>query len=146
MFPEIAQLEFKEQSAQMYQMGTSFLFNFKIGDFDVRDGRLVKVQDNEALKIWIAKILKTEKYRYLIYERSDKNEYGVIIEDLLVGRDYPQAFIESELKREIEAAMLKHPLISSLSDWQIQKANPFLNISFKVNTINGSSFIQEVNI
>lgn len=146
MFPEIAQLEFKEQTPQADQMGTSFLFDFAQGDFTVRDGRLVKIQNNEAIKFWISKILQTEKYRYLIYERADKNEYGVILEDLLIGRDYPPAFIESELKREITAALLKHPQIRSLSDWKIEKNNPQLKISFKVNLINDSTFQQEVNL
>ncbi len=146
MFPEITRLDIEKEPAETTQLGTSFFFDFSRGDFLVRDGRLVKCQDIEALKIWVNKMLKTEKFRYKIYERTDENEYGVILEDLLIGRDYPPAFVESELKREIEAALLRHPLIGSLSDWRIKKASPLVVISFRVNLVNGSFFDKEVNI
>ena len=44
------------------QTGTrSYLFDFNKGDFVVRDGKLVECDGMDALKVWIEKILKTEK-------------------------------------------------------------------------------------
>ncbi|QEK11702.1 DUF2634 domain-containing protein [Crassaminicella thermophila] len=147
MLPEIANLEFNtQQIEEVPSQGTSFLFDFKIGDFILKNGRLVKVSDIEALKIWIEKCLRTEKFKFKVYEKENKDlEYGVTIEDLIVGHDYPQSFIESELKREISIGLLKNPMIASLSEWKIEKKNPIVNVSFRVNLKTGETFTQEVN-
>lgn len=147
MLPQVAQLQFETTSnTDLPQTGKSFLFDFEAGDFILKDGRLVEISDLEAIKVWIEKILRTEKYRYKVYEREDKNEYGVVLEDLIVGNNFPHSFVEAELKREISQALTKHPMIQSLSGWEIEKKNPILKISFKVNLIDGSSFAQEVSL
>lgn len=147
MLPKIAELQLKTTNdTDLPQMGKSFLFDFKAGDFVLRDGRPVEVSDLEAVKLWIQKILRTEKYRSKVYEREDKNEYGVVLEDLIVGNNFPKVFVESELKREITTALKRHPMIKSLNDWKIEKKNPKLNISFKVNLSDGNNFTQEVSL
>lgn len=147
MLPEIAQLQInRTDNNDLPYIGKSFLFDFENGDFILRDGRLVEVSGIEALKVWIEKILRTEKYRYEVYEREDKKEYGVVLEDLIVGNSFSYSFIEAELKREITEALTKNPLIQSLSNWNIQKENPLVKISFKVNLKDESSFIQEVSL
>lgn len=147
MLPEIAQLQINiTDNNDLPYIGKSFLFDFENGDFILRDGRLVEVSDTEALKVWIEKILRTEKYRYKVYEREDKKEYGVVLEDLIVGNNFPYSFVEAELKREITEALTKNPLIQFLSDWKIEKENPLLKISFKVNLKDKTSFTQEVSL
>lgn len=147
MLPKIAALQFKPtDSTGLPNIGKSFLFDFNTRDFVLKDGRLVEVLGIEAVKIWIEKILRTEKYRYKVYEREDKNEYGVVLEDLIVGNNFPKVFVESELKREITKALTKHPMIQSLTDWNTEKNNPKLNISFKVNLLDGNTFTQEVKL
>lgn len=150
MLPQIAQLEFNTENStennDLSETGKSFLFDFKTGDFVLKDGRLVEVTGVEAIKVWIEKVLRTEKYRYKVYEREDKNEYGVVLEDLIVGNDYSHAFVEAELRREISQALTKHSMIQSLSNWSIVKNNPTLNISFKVNLTDGNDFTQEVSL
>ena len=82
------------------QAGTkSYLFDFDKGDFAVRDGKLVECDGIDAIKVWIEKILRTEKHRYKIYDGTD---YGCQIEDLIIGNTYSFEFTDSELKREIE--------------------------------------------
>ena len=51
----------------------SYLFDFDRGDFVVRDGKLIECDGIDAIKVWIEKILRTEKGRYPIY---DNTEYG----------------------------------------------------------------------
>lgn len=141
MLPKIAELEFKTAVEEDFKdSGKSFLFDFDKGDFVIKDGRLVEISGVEALKVWVEKILRTEKYRYKLYERNDKNEYGVVLEDLIIGNNFPQAFIEAELKREITEALTKNPMIQSLSNLKIIKSNPRLIVSFKVNLADGNSF------
>jgi hypothetical protein len=114
----------------------SFLFDFTTGDFVVKDGKLKVSEGEEALKTWIGKVLRTQKDKYEIYE-----SYGVKTLDLING-GYPQAFVESELKREIKEALLSNSEINSVTDFNFSRANRKLSCGFKVNSIYG---IQEVS-
>jgi phage baseplate assembly protein W len=144
MFPEIAQLEFKPQEpASPQNLGKSFLFDFKKGDFILRDGKLVEVEGIEALKVGVEKLLRTEKFKFKIYERDDKQEYGVTIEDL-IGSSLPKAFVESELKREISDALKKHPMIAGISNLSTLRDGSRLKISFQINLVDGQAIGQEV--
>jgi hypothetical protein len=147
MLPQVAQLEIKvDKNDDLPKIGKSFLFDFKTGEFKLADGKPVDVEGIDGLKIWIEKILRTEKYRYKIYERADKDEYGVVLEDLIVGNNFPTSFVEAEIKREISQALLRNPVIDALTNWKLSRERERLNISFKVNTVYGDSFNQEVNL
>lgn len=142
MLPEITQLEFRpEQTEDLPKIKKFFLYDFKKKDFVVKDGRLIVIEGIEAIKQWIEKVLRTEKFKFKIYEDID---YGISVEDL-IGYEYPQQFIDAEIKREVTESLLKHPNIKNLSEWNIVKDNPILNISFKVDLIDGESFSQEVS-
>lgn len=106
--------------------GKSFLFDFQTGDFVIQNGKLVETND---ISVWIEKILRTEKDRYEIYAGT---EYGVRLEDLIVGTNYDQAFVQSELKREIEEAMLTHPEITGISGFTAEKTETKIIISVEV--------------
>lgn len=149
MLPKITDIEIQnniESDDETLHIGKSFLFDFEKGDFVVKDGKLVTIDGIEAIKMWITKVLKTEKGRFKIYEQENKElEYGINIEDLIIGQNYPQSFIEAELKREITTALTKHSSIDNLSDFNIERNNSFLKINFKVNLKSGESFEKEVN-
>lgn len=120
---------------------TSLKFDFESGDFILNDGRVVECSGNEALKIWVEKIIRTEKARYKIYEDT---EYGIVLEDLIIGSVYPKAFIESELKREIEDALLQHDKIIGISSFEVLHVGHKLAVSFEVKTATSASLAQEV--
>ncbi|TCO69495.1 DUF2634 domain-containing protein [Marinisporobacter balticus] len=143
MFPDIANTEIDTQkSAETTNLGKSFLFDFDKGDFILQDGRLVNVEDIEALKVWIEKVLRTEKFRFEIYKNVD---YGVALEDL-IGQTLPRQFVESELKREIRESVIKHPMVSDISNLIAEQDGSKLKISFKVNLVDGNTVNTEVNI
>ena len=127
MFPETNDITF---SSSVDIHGTrSYLFDFDTGDFVVRDGKLIECDGIEAVKVWIEKILRTEKGRFKIYNDT---EYGARIEDLIVGNSYSVAFIESELKREIEAALLQNPQIRSVTNMKIIRGINSLTVEMEV--------------
>lgn len=147
MFPKITQLEINTEPAETVQLGKSFLFSFKENKFVMENGRNVVVEGIEALKMWIEKTIRTEKFRFKIYEKTNdkENEYGVQLKDL-IGYQYPKAFVEAELKREITEALLKHPAISGISNWSLSKVDSTLIINFSVKLKDGVSFNQEVSV
>lgn len=115
-------------------MRDTFLYDFKKGDFVMRDGNPVTVSGVDALKVWIDKILHTQLNRYKIYNGTS---YGANIEDLFIGKGYGFAFASSELKREIETALLQHDDIYSVSDFEIARDGDVLNVSFRIKTTYG---------
>jgi len=111
--------------------GKSFLFDFTTSDFVARDGKLVECDGTEAIRVWIEKILRTEKGRFKIYDDTD---YGCKLEDLLIGSNYTAAFIESELKREIEDALLQNPQITGISNFTLTRGTNSITVTLEVNT------------
>lgn len=137
----IEELQVEEKKNQ----GKTFLYDFDKGDFVIRDGRLVEVEGKEAIKVWIEKILRTEKFKFEIYkENGEIDEYGVSIKDLILGKKVPQFFLQSELKREIEQALKKHSEIDRIEDFRTEHELATLKIYFTVILKNGETFNQEV--
>lgn len=143
MLPKIAELEFntEEIPEDLPKIGKSFLYDFKNGDFVLKDGKMVEIHDLESLKVWIEKVIRTEQFRFRIY---DGETYGVTIEDL-IGTNYPMDFIESELKREITSSLIRHQYIERIQDWTFRREKSFMYITFTVVTIDGA-FEQEVTL
>lgn len=123
--------------------GKSFLFDFDTGDFVVRDGKLIKCDGMEAVRVWIEKSLRTEKGRYQIYEDT---EYGCKLEDLLIGNNYPVSFIEAELKREIEEALLQNPQIIAVSNFSLERGVSFITVSMEVSVSDEGTNIVTVTL
>ena len=130
MFPRTQDLP-DVTNAETVMSGKSFLFDFTAGDFIIRDGKLVECKGIDAIKVWIEKILRTEKGRFRIYNDTD---YGCRIEDLLVGSNYPVEFIEAELKREIEDALKQNLNILSVSNFNIERSASRITVSMEVET------------
>lgn len=130
MFPETQDLTVvtAEKTAVT---GKSFLFDFTAGDFVVRNGKLVECDGRDAIRVWIEKILRTEKGRFKIYDDTD---FGCRLEDLLIGSNYTAAFIEAELKREIEDALLQNPNISAVSNFSLERTASGIIVRLEVET------------
>ena len=107
----------------------SYMFDFTTGDFVVRDGKLIECDGISAIKVWIEKILRTEKDRYPIY---DNTEYGCHLEDLIIGNSYTAEFIEAELKREIEDALKQNPQIKSVTNFKITRNKNAITVNLEV--------------
>ncbi|QHI71459.1 DUF2634 domain-containing protein [Aminipila terrae] len=134
MFPEVKEFITTQENART-KMGKSFLFDFDSGDFTVVDGKVVECEGIEAVKVWIKKILFTEKNRFKIYESG---EYGVSLKDFISG-DYPAVFAEIEIEREIKEALLKNVDITAVHTFNFKKNGRTLNCSFTAETIYGTT-------
>lgn len=144
MLPQITELELNiDEIAEedLPKIGKSFLFDFKNGEFVLKDGKPVAAEGLEALKIWVTKTIMTEKDRFTIYENTD---YGTTIEDL-IGSNYPREFVESEIKREITEALINHSYIQNITDLKLNKDGSSMKIKFTVVTADGA-FEQEVKL
>jgi hypothetical protein len=138
IFPETSDLP---QSATAdtikYGFGKSFLFDFNKGDFVLKDGKMTVTEDISALKVWIEKILRTKRDEYKIYENTP---YGSRFDDLVVGSTYPPAFIDSELRREVEDALTQNPQIITISDFAVDRLASNCEVSFTITLVSGLTF------
>ena len=115
-------------------MKKTFDFDFEAGEFVVKNGNPVALSGIDALKLWIQKCIRTQLNRYSIYKGK---QYGANIEDLVIGKSYGIDFVESELRREIETALLQNEDIKSMSSFSVKRAGSTLNISFTLITVYG---------
>lgn len=122
-------------------MKKTFDFDFKAGEFRMKNGNPVVLSGIDALKLWIQKCIRTQLNRYSIYKGR---QYGANIEDLVIGKSYNFDFAESELRREIETALLQNEDIQSVSSFSVKRAGSTLDISFTLITVYGK--VSEVYI
>ena len=135
MFPDAT---IDETTATATTMGASFLFDFDIGEFVLKDGKVQPATALKATEVWIAKILKTEKFKFKIYENGETNEYGISLLDL-VNSPYPESFIETEITREVTEALMQNTDIESVSGFVFTREKRGLTVAFTVSTIYGTT-------
>ena len=119
---------------EIYGSGKSFLFDFNQGDFVIEDGKLKSIDSLEALKMWIVKILKTEKFKFTIYNNT---HYGVSLTELITS-DLPMPFIKSEIEREITETLLQNSKIKYVQNFKFERNKRLLTVSFDCSTIYGT--------
>ena len=56
---------------------------------------------------------------------------------MVIGKSYGNGFAESELRREIEEALLRHEDILSLSDFSVSTTHKLMEVSFTLTTTYG---------
>lgn len=116
-------------------MKNTYNFDFKQGEFVMSGGSVSVLTGIDALRLWIDKTIRTQFERYSIY--GDKS-YGANIEDLIIGKSYGFDFVESELKREIETALLRHEDILGTDKFSVVKRGTVLEVSFTLKTVYGN--------
>jgi hypothetical protein len=79
------------------------------------DGQHVIVTENEALKVWIYKTLKTERFRYVAYHDS----YGIELEKYIGNSNIKN--VGEMIKADIREGLLVNPYIVSIDNMTITK-------------------------
>ncbi|GIP20424.1 DUF2634 domain-containing protein [Paenibacillus sp. J22TS3] len=82
--------------------GRSWRFDYEAGEFIMTPtGKLAVADEQEAWIQWCMKVIRTPRYRYLVYSR----DYGHELEDL-IGSGVSRAVYESEIQRMIAEALM----------------------------------------
>lgn len=101
------------------------------GDFKI-------IEKKEALKVWIYKCIKTNRYEHEIYSLG----YGTELSEL-IGQKYTKGLTESEASRFIKEALLINPYILEVSVRSANFNRDILSANVKVSTIYGEV---EINV
>lgn len=116
-------------------MKNTYNFDFKQGEFVFEKGTAVVLTERNALMLWVEKAIRTQIDRYKMYSGK---KYGAYIENLVIGKSYGFDFVESEMKREIETALLRHEDILAVTGFSAVRSGSALNITFTLKTIYGN--------
>ncbi|EMJ5511675.1 DUF2634 domain-containing protein [Clostridioides difficile] len=113
-------------------------WNFEKDEPIIENGDFKVVEGNEAIKIWVYKCIKTNRYEHEVYSWS----YGTELMEL-VGQKYSKGLTESEASRYIKESLLVNPYILDVSVVNTKFIDDLLSVDIQISTIYGEV---EVNV
>lgn len=106
--------------------------DFNTGEPILQNGEIIILERTEALKVWVWKILKTERNKYLVYSEDYGND---LIEN--IGQIYDKTTKDALMINEIKTCLLVNPYITNVYNFSIEGGRSPI-ISFNVDTIYGT--------
>lgn len=131
LFPFISYQQAQKSMPQKI-IPREYAWDFEKNEFILENGRIKILEGAEALKVWICKMLKTQRYRYLVYSWN----YGSELEEL-IGKGYASSAVQNEVKRLLEDALTVNSNIKGTSNVQVKFQGDDLDISFTAITDYG---------
>lgn len=134
VLPEINFIDYSKQVTEIQKEtnGKTFLIDFKKGKMLRKNGKLIKTDDERAVRMWLEKVLLTEKYKWNIYKSNGINQYGMTYKANLQGQRFPTPVLYSEFIRELKEAILKNKQIIEIKNIDIQLIKHTLETKFTV--------------
>lgn len=134
ILPEINFIDYSKQVAESQKEtdGKTFLIDFKKGKMLRKNGKLIKTDDERAVRMWLEKVLLTEKYKWNIYKSNGINQYGMTYKANLQGQRFPTPVLYSEFIRELKETILKNKQIIEIKNIDIQLIKHTLETKFTV--------------
>ena len=127
-------LEKTETETEEMPIFKEYAIDFKSGEY-IKEGNDIKVlEKNEALKVWILKALKTERFRYTeVYS----DNYGSELETN-IGTIYQKSVKDALMINQIRDTLLVNPYISECYNFEISNEDEYVpQITFNVKTVYG---------
>ena len=130
IFLEKAETEVEEMSTFK-----EYAIDFKTGEYIKDENNDIKVlEKNEALKVWIFKALKTERFRYADVHSDN---YGSELETN-IGTIYQKSVKDALMINQIRDTLLVNPYILECYNFDISNENEYVpQITFNVKTVYG---------
>ncbi|WP_338949919.1 DUF2634 domain-containing protein [Fusobacterium nucleatum] len=127
-------LEKTETEAEEIPIFKEYAIDFKTGEY-IKEGNDIKLlEKNEALKVWIFKALKTERFRYTDVHSDD---YGSELETN-IGAIYQKSVKDALMINQIRDTLLVNPYILECYNFEISNEDEYIpQITFNVKTIYG---------
>lgn len=111
-----------------------YAIDFKTGEYIKDENNDVKVlEKNEALKVWIFKALRTERFRYTDVHSDN---YGSELETN-IGTIYQKSVKDALMINQIRDTLLVNPYILECYNFEISNEEYVPQITFNVKTIYG---------
>ena len=125
----------KKAETEVEEMPTfkEYAIDFKTGEYIKDENKNIKVlEKNEALKVWIFKALKTERFRYTDVHSDN---YGSELETN-IGTIYQKSVKDALMINQIRDTLLVNPYILECYNFDISNEDD-PQITFNVKTVYG---------
>lgn len=127
----------KKAETEVEEMPTfkEYAIDFKTGEYIKDENNNIKaLEKNEALKVWIFKALKTERFRYTDVHSDN---YGSELETN-IGTIYQKSVKDALMINQIRETLLVNPYILECYNFDISNENEYVpQITFNVKTVYG---------
>lgn len=126
----------KKTDTEVEKMPTfkEYAIDFKTGEYIKDDNDIKVLEKNEALKVWIFKALKNERFRYTDVHSDD---YGSELESN-IGTIYHKTVKDALMINQIRDTLLVNPYILECYNFEISNEEEYVpQITFNVRTIYG---------
>ena len=128
-------LEKAETEVEEMPTFKEYAIDFKTGEYIKDENNDIKVlEKNEALKVWIFKALKTERFRYADVHSDN---YGSELETN-IGTIYQKSVKDALMINQIRDTLLVNQYILECYNFDISNENEYVpQITFNVKTVYG---------
>lgn len=120
------------ESTNEYPILQDIAIDFKTGSPIIENNAFKVVYENEALKVWVYRALKIDRFSHLMYSWDFGNEVMA-----LVNQGYTRQLTQVEVKRYIEEALYVHPYIKDVHIDNIDFQDSTLEVSLTITSIYG---------
>jgi hypothetical protein len=100
------------------------------------DGSHKIVERNDAIKVWVWKVLQVERYRHLAYY----DDYGIELEKF-IGTGPNDELRNNELFQCIKEGLLVNPYIRDVSVLSVERNHKKITMTLDLTTVYGSTSI-----
>ena len=121
-----------KESTNEYPTLQDIAIDFKTGSPIIENNTFKVVYENEALKVWVYRALKIDRFSHLMYSWDFGNEVMT-----LVNQGYTYQLTRVEVKRYIEEALYVHPYIKDVQIDYIDFSNSALKVNLTITSIYG---------
>lgn len=131
-------IEATEEEIELVElpMAKEYAWDFEKQDFRYKNGKMFFVEGKEAIKVWLWKLLKTERFREVIFSW----DYGSELHEL-IGQGYSKELTSSEAERYVKEAIEYNlsDYVTGISNFTVNFNNSerLLSISFTAETPYG---------
>lgn len=132
LFPFFGDTAVEESAADSLPLYTEVAWDFDRNIPIVEKGDFKIVTGNEAIKTWVYKAMKTERFRYPIYSWHFGSEV-----ETMIGQSYTPNLTKAECIRCIKEALLINPYILSISNVEVSFYKGQLTFHGKLETVYG---------
>lgn len=130
-----------EKEIETLPIFTEYAIDFETLEPLKNGNNLIELTENEALKVWIFKTLKTKRNFYEIHSDSYGNDL-----DVHIGTIYQESIKNALIISEIRDCLLVNPYILDCYNFELNynSDDNHLKVYFNVSTIYGESEVKYV--
>lgn len=136
LFPFVKKEKETASTLEKLPVFKEYAWDYHTNQHIFEKGKIKVVEKNEAIKVWIYKVLKTERYKFLGYSWQYGHEFTQVI-----GKSMTDEEKKSKFQHLLEDCLLINPYIQSTTIDTITVDEDEVHMTLTVETIYG-----EVNI